>query len=168
MIWVILVLSILLGVVIWLLFTPITLFIDTLESIYYIKVKGVCKISLNTAQEPISIDINLPIRKFTISSFERRKKYKKETQKGKKAPKSFKAIYQFVNDLIKSFELVKMSLNVDTTDFARNAQLVPVFHFLSGKNRSFSINFDGHTYFQLILKNRLIRILRPAIAVAMK
>ncbi|MEO9964235.1 MAG: hypothetical protein ABJF11_00510 [Reichenbachiella sp.] len=166
MIWVILVLSILLIAMIWLLIAPITLFVDTLEDVYYMKVKGICKISLNTAKKPITIDIILPIGKFTVSSFSKRKRSEKEAQKKKTTRKSFKVIFSFVSDLIKSFELVKMSLNMDTADYVCNAQLVPVFHFLSGKNRAFLVNFNGITSFKLILKNRLIRIIKPAIKVA--
>lgn len=164
MIWVIAVLSVLLAVMIWLLFTPIIICIDTHANAYYFKMKGVCKISLNTGKTPIVMDIETPIRKISFTPFEKKKSGKKTRRKTTKR-KSSQAIFKFIVGLIKSFELIKMNLNLDTDDYIRNAQLIPVFLFLNGKNRTFSINFDGNTNFQMTLKNRLIKMLKPAIIV---
>jgi len=168
MIWVVAVLSILLVLLIWILFTPITICIDTLSSEYYINAKGICKVSLNTTKTPIAIDINIPMKKFSFSPLEKKKKTQKKTQNKNKTrtrSKSIKGIAKFIAALIQSFELIKLRFNVDTQDYALNAQLVPIFQFLSGKNRSFSTNFNGNTTFQLTLRNRLIRMVKPVIQV---
>jgi len=168
MIWIITALAILLILIIWILFTPIIICIDTLKNEYYIDAKGMCKVSLNTTKIPMVIDIRMPLKKFSFSPLEKKKKDQKKTQNKHKArtrSKSIKGIVKFIAAFIKSFELIKLRFNIDTQDYALNAQLVPIFQFLSGKNRFFSTNFNGNTTFQLTLRNQLIRMVKPVIQV---
>lgn len=61
--------------------------------------------------------------------------------------------------LLRTFQLKKFRLHVDTDDYILNSYLYPVFYFLNGKNRELRINYQGDLLLQMVVENRLYRLL---------
>jgi hypothetical protein len=64
-----------------------------------------------------------------------------------------------IRRVLASFEVRRFRLILDTDDFILNAYLYPVFVFLSGKNRVLAINFQGRNAVDILVTNRMWRVL---------
>ena len=63
-------------------------------------------------------------------------------------------------EILKTFQVEKLEINIDSDDYVLNAYLFPVFQFLGYKyNRKLSINFLGVNQIEIRLKNRLIKLM---------
>ena len=154
------VLFILLVLIIGFLFTPITLHIDTNESRYEIFQLPVFQISIlfqnNFPTVKLRlIGINIPLKGKRNAPATQKKQGKTKRH----FHKSFAAWKFLVNRLIKSFEVKRAVFDLDTDDVVLNAQLVPVFQFLSKGPVQLNSNFTGRVYLHLEMYNKPVRIL---------
>jgi hypothetical protein len=80
---------------------------------------------------------------------------------GRKRRTYFRSLLSWKNirRVLASFEVRRFRLILDTDDFILNAYLYPVFVFLSGKNRFLAINFQGRNAVDILVTNRMWRIL---------
>jgi hypothetical protein len=58
-------------------------------------------------------------------------------------------------DVMHSFRIRRMRLNIDTDDFMLNVQLVPVFSAINSQNIRMQVNFEGNASLLLDLRTRL-------------
>ena len=89
---------------------------------------------------------------------------KEKKSKGKKNLKFSNAMLKRIRnrwkEILRTFKVEKLELNIDTDDYILNAYLFPLFHFLGSKyNRPLSTNFTGLNRIEVILTNRLAKLL---------
>ncbi len=163
--WWLLALALILLCIVYLLFVPVILYIDTQNNTYFVRLKGLVRASVLADKEELvkvhfrmgPINFNFyPLRKKSKT-----KKKKKEIKKVETKPsKRFPLSYSKVKRLLKSFKLKKFYLDLDTGDFTLNAKLYPVFAFLNHYYGGFHINFQGNNRVVLCLQNRPINIIK--------
>ncbi len=150
----------------FLLFTPIVLFIDTSTNQYFVQAKGVVKASI-LPDEKEFIKVRCKIFFYTFYFFPLRKRKKKigeksaDTKKKKKKNRRFNA--RKIGEVLRSFRLKRLELQLDTGDYVLNAKLVPVFVFLNYKLGNFAINFQGKNHFAMELQNRPVYLIKSFI-----
>ena len=62
---------------------------------------------------------------------------------------------QILPDLIRSFRIRNLHLDLDTEDFILNAWLIPVFSIINNENIRMRVNFEGSSSLALDLRTRL-------------
>ena len=132
--------------VIYLLFIPVVLLVNTKSNQYYIHLQGLAKLNVEPHKEDL-IKIKLKVLFLNFSFYPWKKDIKSQT--------AYK--------LLKSFKVKQFLLNIDTGNCITNAKLFPVFYFLNYKIGRFNINFDGKNELVLCLRNRPIYILKSFI-----
>jgi hypothetical protein len=76
---------------------------------------------------------------------------------------SIKRLKKILN-VLRSFKIKKLSINVDTGDASLNGILFPIMILLSSKyKRQLAINFNGEEEFILIIENSIGRMIRAYI-----
>jgi hypothetical protein len=153
--------------VIYLLFVPIILYVNTAKEHYFLQIKGLAKASIKADDlEIIKVHLKVaffnfdfyPLKKISLSN---QQKTKKETVKKRSSNFiSFKKIWS----LIKSFEVKQFRAEIDSGDCVFNSKLYPVFTLLNFyKGTHLSVNFQNRNNVLLFLENRPIRIIRSFI-----
>ena len=151
--------------VIVLLFTPIVLCLDTATKQYYLQFKGLAKASFVAHEEEI-LQIKLKIffwKKdiFLLRSLRSLKSKKKSKSKSRKFLQSNN--YRKGMKILKSFEIERIAVNIDTGDVILNTKLYPIFTLLNYKYGNFNINFQGRNQLALYIQNRPIHIIKSFI-----
>ncbi len=158
----VIVLSLFVGFLIWLFLTPLVLVVDTTKNQYLITWKGVASARLMgfDGRWKVSVKVFFWKRNFYFP-FKKSDKLEKKNKKRKKQKKvNFKRWRHKGWQILKSFEVKRFYLNLDTDDFVKNSQLFPLFYFLSANNRQLKINYEGRAELVLIIENRLWRMLK--------
>jgi len=157
--------SLLLILVIILLFTPIIICIDTTSNQYYLHVKGLIKASFEQHDEEIfRIKLNFLFwnkEVYPLRSIGSPNSNKKRKSKGRKHLS--RNSYRKGLRVLKSFEIKRLAVNMDTGDVVKNAKLYPIFTLLNYKYGNFNINFEGRNQLALYLQNRPIHIIKSFI-----
>ena len=93
------------------------------------------------------------------------KKHSGKTGKAQKREPRKKRSVNFTTALriLKSFQVKRFLLDIDTGDYMTNAKLVPVFVLLDEFLASFHINFQNRNILVMDLRNRPYRILKQII-----
>ena len=170
-IWIIL--GLLLLVLFGLLFSPITLLVDTDRKIYRLKITGLGNAEIVPVWETddlIMIKIRLWFWKWEISVANsllnpkpskktESPKPKKKKKRKKKSWMSFSRIKPKIRRILRSFRIHHFELNLDTHDPVWNAWLYPVAYLMQRRGYGFSINFVRYNALRLKLSNRLFNIL---------
>lgn len=145
-----------------LLLNPIRLKIDTSQNIYLVEWKNILSANvLLQNNEPI-IRLKSFFWKKEINLLKLKSNPKKVTVKKEKPSKQIKSKFNFrkkIKPLLKSFQVRKFFINIDTNNYVWNAYLFPVFHYLKNEKRQLHINFQGNVEVLLEVQNRPIRIL---------
>jgi hypothetical protein len=157
MLWIIII-GLLILLLIYLLFARLSIIIDTGKNQYYIDFERVCKLFLEYDETEV---IRLRLRMFH-SNFNfyplKRSKRKKRKKKGR----STLTRKQLFN-LIRSFRIRDVILDIDTGNCITNAKLYPAFVLLNYRVGDFHINFEGRNRLVLHMENRPIRIIKSFI-----
>ena len=150
----------------FLLWTPIIIRIDTETSDYYVQWRGLAKARIEgDEQEIIRIKLNVLFLNFNFFPLKRlgKKKKKKEYSEEKKKKKFNPKNGHIALNVMRSFEIKKFLLHLDTGDYVLNAKLYPVFFFLDRFYGDFAINFNNKNRLALHVQNRPIFILKSFI-----
>jgi len=162
MLWVILIL-LLVSIVIYLLFARLSLFIDTSTNRYFVKLQGICSINAESDEaEILKLRLHIFFLHFNFYPLrpDKKKKIKPEKKKKKsRFPLTIKQTYR----LIKTFNVKRFYLDLDTGDCITNAKLYPVFSLLNYRKGHFNINFNGRNKLVLHIQNRPINIIKSFI-----
>jgi len=148
----------------YLLWMPIILFIDTSSNQYFVQLKGLTKISVEKHIKEI-VRIRMRVLFMNFYYYPLRKRTKETSKKldskptknlKKRRSYSFKTIYR----LLRSFKIKRFFVDVDTGDFVTNAKLIPLFTLLNYTIANFKVNFEGRTHMALHMQNRPIHIIK--------
>lgn len=166
------VLSVLLLFVIYLLFVPLVLYIDTDQRVGYLQVKGIARASFE-ADEKELIRIRLdalfthfyfyPLRKIFESKGKKKHKEKRQKKGSGKSTADWIRIGKTGKRLLRSFQVRKFRVAIDTGDCIQNARLYPVAAFVDRYLFDFQVNYQDRNYLGIHLVNRPIHILKAFI-----
>ena len=151
--------------VIYLLLTPITLFIDTESHQYYIQLRGLAKASImQHDKEILIVKLKVLFLKFYVYplnylGLDKRNKHKINNIKKKRMLIKIKRIL----NILKTFRVKRFFVNIDTGNSYLNARLYPLFALLNYNRGNFHVNFEGQNQLVLLVKNRPIHIIKSII-----
>lgn len=158
---------VLLGLIIYLLFVPITLFIDTSKNEYFIKITGLAKVNIEADNiEIIRVHLSVLLFNFDFYPLQKRVNTNKNNtkQKVKKRKRINISTLKRSYRILKSFKVKIFKADIDTGDCILNAKLFPIFaltNFYSGNH--INVNFEGRNRVLLLIKNRPIHIIKSFI-----
>ncbi|MBI2270176.1 MAG: hypothetical protein HYU69_07445 [Bacteroidetes bacterium] len=145
---------------IYLLFAPLLLEIDSRYNLYrfrIVPVFSVCWITDNLSGHAEICLFGIR-KKLSFNGFEK-KTMEKETKTQKST--AFRPSFHRFFSIIKSFKVENFYANIDTGNMALNGELFPMMYPLSAiTGKTFQINFLGKTEIALTLKNNAFRILK--------
>ena len=153
--------------ILWILFTEITIIIDSRNRIYELKIWSIGKANVIIEGENIKFFVQLFFihKQLTIDVFDyfttTSKKEKKKDKKREVEKKQSKSPFSLnkIKQLMRTFEFRKFYLNVDLGDSYYNALMFPVISLFKYHHINVNINFQGNYELLLVVKNRLIRLL---------
>jgi integrase len=162
MLWAILIV-LFISLVIYLLFTSLSVFIDTSANRYCLELKGIFSINAEShASEILIFRLHIFFFDFIFYPLRPNKKKKIKTKKKYKKSKfflTFKQVYR----IIKSCKIKRFFMDIDTGDCITNARLYPAFALLNYKGANFNINFEGRNKLVVHIQNRPIYIIKSFI-----
>jgi len=143
------------------LISPIRLVIDSNSNTYYVSWKGIASAQLISENKDLIIRIKTLVYKKDFSPLKYKKKEKKEKKGMQKSEskKSGRITFQKMKRMLQSFTIRAFYLNLDTDNYIINGYLYPFFHFVDYPNKSMKINYVGKNDVQLIVENRLYKII---------
>jgi hypothetical protein len=160
--------------ILWLLVTPVNIFIDTARNIYNLKMTGVVSFSIVIRDETPWLVIRTIFYKKEIDIISsmlspKKKKEAKEPKPPKekkerrqKSPAQISAflarLRRFLGDFIHTWSLHELTLIFDTDNYYLNAMLAPAIEPLNKGNVTILTNFTGTNLFRLDLSNRIINL----------
>ena len=139
--------AIVLGVVVmpllWVIFIPVNIKVDTARGLYEIKQAGTVTVSLHPGVAPL---VRIRILGFRIDTHgketaKRAGREKVKTRWPKRVKRSGTWIY-LVKGIVKSFHFKRFICSIDFNDVVLNAQLFPIGYFASRGPVMFNINFE--------------------------
>lgn len=146
--------------VLWIVFTPVYLSINTDLEQYEIRQAGTLRISFHPWHSPA---IRLRVFGFTINMTKKEKRTRPEPAKGRKekwaVKRSASAWLSLQRGIFKSFRLRKLVCTVDLDDVVATAKMVPVVMLLNRGVVSFSTNFMNRNFLCLEIQGRVYKIL---------
>ena len=145
------------------LFAPIQIYVNTETSEYYVRVKGLVSAHIEWSTTEI---LRIRIKTFFMErSFYPIKKYSGQKEKTRKHKPRKKRRVNFTKVLrvLKSFQVKRFLLDIDTGDYLINAKLFPVFVLLDQFLAPFHINYQNRNILIMDLRNRPYRILKQII-----
>ena len=131
---------------------------DTNEGRYKLSLPGIFNAVVIPTSEFFFIRgsiLFIPYRFHPLEKIGKRPSEKKARPKGKKRAFSLTSGLKMLRELIGSFWIRKLYLNVDTEDFSLNARLIPVFSALNTENIRLQANFEGQASLVMDLRTRL-------------
>jgi hypothetical protein len=152
--------------IIYLLWVPIILFIDTHTNEYYVQLRGLAKARIVAdKKEVLKVKMKVLFLSFKFYPF-RRKKSSAKSKKIKKynTNKSSKSIQikKYIR-MLRTFKIKRLFINIDTGNCISNAKLFPLFAFLNQTKGNFKVNFEGRNQMVLHMQNRPINIIKSFI-----
>jgi hypothetical protein len=159
--WVVIFLFLLfIGLLLW---TPLRLVIDSTQDLYKVEWQYIGSAMLIENDDRLGVQIQILFYKKIIPFevlFQKRVK-PKVVKPPLKTPSVSKARFKpKIRELLTSFKIEKLKVNWDTDDYILNAYLYPITPFLRTPQKSLTINFEGKRDIQLIIENRLGRIIK--------
>jgi hypothetical protein len=150
------------GGLLFLLFVPIRLELNTRTASYRAWIAGLAGIELLTEPE---MHFRLRMLGFSkdFDPFASKKAHLKRRRSGTRRKNarrlhSWKWIRKGLQ-VVRSFRLERFYLDVDANDYVANALLVPILARLAGKNVQCRINFNSEIELQILVSNNLARAL---------
>ncbi|MFI5263114.1 MAG: hypothetical protein ACHQM6_01205 [Candidatus Kapaibacterium sp.] len=158
MIIVTIILLVALGLLSFLLWTPIYLEADSPGRLLQIRIRGIGSARLVVSESRIGIGLNILGWEKNVFPGKGTKPKKKGGVTLKRS--TLKKMPRKILSVLRSFQVQNLYLNIDTDDYATNALLYPIGVLLSRPNRQMSINFLGEVELRLQIQNNLQRMLR--------
>ncbi|GGD43109.1 hypothetical protein [Muriicola marianensis] len=152
-------------VLISLLYIPLDICIDTRGNRYYAELKGLVKADVEPDErEILRIRVKAPFKEFYFFPLKPKRKKPDKIDEKKRDKKGRKYWNRFTPNtiwrVVKSFEIKKWELDLDTGDCITNAKLYPLFALLNYRTGGFHINFEGRNHALLMVRNRPIGLIK--------
>jgi len=157
-------LSILSGIVLvsvaYILFAPVYIEIDSIHSIYQVRLHKILSVSffVNGEASLLEVKAGLWKRRIDLSKAPATKTHAAEEKK-QELPASFP--FRKLLAVIRSFKVTRLDASLDLGDMSWNGMLYPCFcwlSFITGKN--IQINFEGRNSLVLHIENNIARMSR--------
>jgi hypothetical protein len=164
MLWALLGILLLL-LILYLLFVPLDIVINSAKNQYFIRIWGLAKVALEGHEkEFLRIKLNTLFTRFYFYPLRKKKKeQKKKVEAKSRKMRNFKSNFKRGLQVIKSFKVKKLILDIDTGNCIQNAKLYPAFALLNHHVGTFQVNFEGRVNMVLHLQSRPINIIKSFI-----
>ena len=157
MIWIVIT-SLFISLLAWALLGPVIINLETETGRYQLALPGIFKAAVVSSEELFHIRGGIyfiPDRFNPFSGGMGKRKKKTGKPKQKKGLGFRSGNMQMIPDLVRSFRIRKLYLDIDSEDFMLNAWLVPAFSFINSENIQMRVNFHGTSSLVLDLRTRL-------------
>jgi hypothetical protein len=147
--------------VLWLVYVPVDIKIDTRSNRYAITQYGTMNVSFHPGDTRwISIKVfGFPIDTRSVKPAEEKRSVAGKTHKKRRRSKSPNAFTTLLRGLLRSVTCKRFVCSVDTEDVVLNAQLFPLMYFASHGPIRVAVNFEHSCYVDLWLRVRTHRLL---------
>ncbi len=135
---------------------PVHFSIDTDEGLYLIRQPGFFLIRFIPGKN-FGVETRIAGIKVNVKGTPNEPPKKRVSRQGKRY--SLSAWMFLVERIFRSFETKRFEMDIDTTDFALNAQLIPIAYFASRQPYSININFTGRNYLRVLITVRPIKLI---------
>ena len=160
----IILLSLFLLIIGGLLFTPISVDIDSETNQYQLAWGRILTFNFIPLKNDFLFRLKVVFWKKDWSIFELKTEKKEPKSKpDRKSKTSFKKAKTWMKVVGKSFKIRTFHLNLDTDNYITNAYLFPIFYFLNFRKGNWKINFEGKTELRLWAVNKPIWVLQKMI-----
>lgn len=152
------IISSLIAFLLWILFSPVILFLNTDKNRYFLVLPGIFKVVVVPSPDIFHLRVWILFIPFKYKPFQGKtgKRKEKPREPGRKwRLKKFTGGKQMISDVIRSMRIRKLFLDIDTDDFLLNAWLVPLFSSMNSENVQMRVNFEGTSSLLLDLRTRL-------------
>lgn len=171
MVWTV-ILVLFLAAIVWLLYAPLRLEIDTAAGIFRVEWRGIALVQWLPDEGLDRIDLRVFFFRLKIPlgrSSHAAEKHPDGTEKprkksGSKSKTSPRTMLRLMRNMLRSFEVKRLQVWWDSDDFVWNAQAYPLAQALNawGKPKVY-INFTGQRELALQLENRMGRMIWAAL-----
>ncbi len=140
----------------WVLFTPVIILINSESKAYQVRQKGTLAIDLVPEE---GFKFRFKVMGMSVNTDDQKKRKKKKARKKRKW--KIKQPMKLLRKCMKALTIKVLNVELDTDDVVLNAKLVPLAYFLSNEsqNRHIHINFEGRLFIYLLAELRLHLIL---------
>jgi len=145
----------------FLLFTPLSIEIDSRNNFYLIRFFGIASAQIIFGNPFLTLEIHAFGFRKIIDPLQVKSKPKKINGKKVKAI-PFHKVLQKGNAIIRSFSVKYLFINFDTDDYTLNGLLFPFFSMISRPDRQLLINFYGERSVKLKIASNIERMLLAA------
>lgn len=163
MLWIV-ALILVLCLLLYILFLPIDILIDTSKNEYCVKLGVLARAMIEGDDNYL---FRIQVRTFFVRFFfyplKKRPRKKKEKKSVKKKVRMKWSYLGTAVRLLKSFEVKRFGMDLDTGNCITNAKLYPLFAFFNYRGGNFNINFRNENRLDLHIQNRPIRIIKSFI-----
>ena len=152
-------LLIILALLLWVIFTPVYVKVDTTMGLYEVSQTGTIRMSLHPGEDTL---LNMRVFGLQVrikASEKSKKKTKEQVKKKSRFKRSASAWRYMIGGVFRSITLQRLACSVDLDNVVLNAQLVPVLMLVNRGPVNINTNFNGQYYLQLRVKARLNRLL---------
>ena len=157
-------LTLLVLLLLYLLWMPMVLYINTINHQYYVQLKGLARASVEGHSEKLlRIRLNVLFLKFYFYPLQYKSKKKKQEKKERQQKRKRRFGFNKVVRMLRSFQVKRCYLNMDTGNCLTNAKMYPAFALMNYHLGGFHINFEGRNQLVLEVQNRPIRLLKSFI-----
>lgn len=151
------ILLLIIGLIIWIIFVPVYLKIDTHKNLYFISQAGTFHLSFTPGEKP-----NFKGRVFGILVPESYKSKRKAYRKKKRKPiikRSIQSWIFLIKGLLKSFRVKRLVGTVDLDDVVLHSQFYAISPFINQGPVQLTSNLNNNYYLDLIIEGRLNKML---------
>ena len=152
-------LLIILALLLWIIFTPVYVRVDTTMDLYEVSQAGTIRMSLHPGEDALFrmrvFGLQVPVK----ASGKSKKKPGEREKKKSRFKRSASAWRYMVGGVLRSITLQRLACSVDLDNVVLNAQLVPVLMLVNRGPVSINTNLSGQYYLQLQVRARLNRLL---------
>lgn len=148
------ILFLIIGLILWIIFTPVFLIIDTRKNRYELYQVGTFHLSFDPGELPL-----FKVRIFGILIPPSRPS---EKSNGKKRPflkRSIQAWIFLIKGLLKSLKIKRLVGTIDWDDFVLHSQFYAISPFINQGTVQVTSNLDNNYYLNLIIEGKLNKML---------
>lgn len=148
-------------ILVYLLFAPFYIEINSLNNLYRLRFHRLISLALKSNTEGFAVEMRLIFWKKDIPLAERGRKQDKAPEPVSGSGSKMRTIdWNRLRNVLKSFNLNTCDISLDTGNMPLNGILYPIVYTISTYyQKQISINFAGHNHVVLEVENNLARII---------
>lgn len=153
-IWILL---LIMGLIIWIIFVPVYLIIDTEKKLYIISQVGTFHLSFSPVQKP-----HFRVKVFGIRIPDSKKSPKITDRKKNRKPfikRSIQSWIFLIKGLLKSFRVIRLVGTVDLDDVVLHSQFFAISPFINQGPVQLTSNLNNSYFLDLVIEGRLNKML---------